>query len=62
MDRELEEKLDRNWDIYNKLLNAIQSVHTKPSPETIKAIKELNQQMEKITLILEQLVNMLKAR
>ncbi len=54
------EKLDRNYETHLLLIETIQALHSEPSPETIKAIKELNEQMEKVAIILQQLVNILK--
>ena len=56
---DLEEKLDRNFQSYQELVRIIQSIHSQPSPETIKAIQGLSEQIQKTTLILEQIVKML---
>lgn len=59
-DKELFEKLDRNWEIYHVLINTIKSIHSEPSPQTIEALNKLNKQMNDVSLILKELVNILK--
>lgn len=56
----LEAKLDRNWEMYRDVVKVIQAIHVQPSPETLAAIKRLSEQNEKITQILEKIVNTLK--